>query len=179
MRHLLLILTTIVSLGAAAQSDSVVPDSLQQTRTFKFGYLSYDSVLQVIPGYQLARQQLAKLKVQYEAELKRAEDEFNRKYEEFLDGQKEFPRTIMLKRQTELKELMERNIAFKQTTRRELAKAETAAMSPLRQQLDKALAAIARERGYALIINTDSNACPFIDPMMGEDITDLILDALK
>jgi outer membrane protein len=168
-----------VSLAAAAQSDAVVVDSLPQTRAFKFGYLSYDSVLQAMPGYQLAQQQLADLKAQYEAELKRAEDEFNRKYEEFLDGQKEFPRSIMLKRQTELKELMERNMAFKQTTRQELAKAETDAMTPLRQRLNEALTSIARKRGYALIFNTDSNACPFIDPMMGEDINKLILDALQ
>lgn len=179
MRRLLLIFTTIVSLTVFAQGDSMVVDSQQQSSNFKFGYLNYDSVLQVMPGYQLVQQQLAELKTQYESELKRAEDEFNRKYEEFLDGQKEFPRTIMLKRQTELKDLMERNMAFKQTTRQELAKAETDAMTQLRQQLNEALATIARKRGYALIINTDSNACPFIDPTKGEDINKLILDALK
>lgn len=79
----------------------------------KFGYLSYDAVLKAMPEYAIAEQNLANLTAQYESEVKRAEDEFNTKYEQFLDGQHEFPQTILQKRQRELQDLMEKNIAFK------------------------------------------------------------------
>ena len=69
-----------------------------------------------------AQQKLSDLRAQYNAELQRVEQDFNTKYEEFLEGQREFPETILRKRQTELKELLERNIAFKNESRRELEK---------------------------------------------------------
>ena len=145
----------------------------------KIGFLSYDSALKAMPDYVVTQQKLANLRAEYDKELKRVEDEFNRKYEEFLDGQKDFPKTILYKRQTELKELMERNVTFKANSRRELAEAERAAMMPLRQALNGLLAEIAKERGFALILNTDADACPFIAPSMGEDINQIVHDALK
>ena len=119
------------------------------------------------------------LRAQYLAETKRVEDEFNRKYEEFLEGQRDFPRTILQKRQTELQELMEKNIQFKEKSREELAEAERQAMAPLRIRLIEQLGIIGRERGYAFIYDTDTKALNFINPAQGEDINQLVQDALK
>ena len=145
----------------------------------KFGFLSYEAALQSMPDYTLAQNKLADLKAQYQTEAKRVEDEFNRKYEEFLEGQREFPKTILQKRQSELQELMQKNIAFKQQGLDELAKAEQEAMAPLRIKLIEALGKIGRERGYAFIVDTDQKALPFINPAMGEDINQTVQDALK
>ena len=150
-----------------------------QENTFRFGYLSYDAVLQSMPEYTMVQQKLTKLNEQFQAETLRIEDEFNRKYEEFLDGQRDFPKTILQKRQSELQELMERNIAFKENSRAELAQAEKEAMAPLRIRLIEIVGKIGRERGYAFIIDTDKTALPFINPAMGEDINQLVKDALK
>jgi len=145
----------------------------------KFGFLSYEAALQSMPDYTLAQKKLADLKTQYQTEAKRVEDEFNRKYEEFLEGQREFPKTILQKRQSELQELMDKNIAFKQQGLEELARAEQEAMAPLRIKLIEALGKIGRERGYAFIVDTDQKALPFINPAMGEDINQTVQDALK
>ena len=145
----------------------------------KFGFLSYEAALQSMPDYTLAQNKLADLKAQYQSESKRVEDEFNRKYEEFLEGQREFPKTILQKRQSELQELMDKNIAFKQQGLAELARAEQEAMAPLRIKLIEALGKIGRERGYAFIVDTDQKAMPFINPAMGEDINQTVQDALK
>ena len=145
----------------------------------KFGFLSYEAALQSMPDYTLVQNNLADLKAQYQSEAKRVEDEFNRKYEEFLEGQREFPKTILQKRQSELQELMDKNIAFKQQGLAELARAEQEAMAPLRIKLIEALGKIGRERGYAFIVDTDQKAMPFINPAMGEDINQTVQDALK
>ena len=145
----------------------------------KFGFLSYEAALQSMPDYTLAQNKLAELKAQYQTEAKRVEDEFNRKYEEFLEGQREFPKSILQKRQSELQELMDKNIAFKQQGLDELARAEQEAMAPLRIKLIEALGKIGRERGYAFIVDTDQKALPFINPAMGEDINQTVKDALK
>ena len=153
--------------------------SAQENITMKSGFLSYEAALQSMGEYALVQKQMADLRTQYEAETKRVEDEFNAKYEDFLEGQREFPKTILQKRQTELQELMQKNIEFKQNSIQELAKAEQEAMAPLRIKLIETLGNIGRERGYAFIVDTDQKALPFINPAMGEDINQLVQNALK
>ena len=150
-----------------------------QENTFRYGYLSYDAVLQSMPEYTAVQQQMTKLREQYQAEMMRIKDEFNLKYEEFLEGQRDFPKTILQKRQSELQELMERNIAFKESSREELAQTEKSLMAPLKIRLIELLSKIGSERGYAFIIDTDKTALPFINPAMGEDINELVKNALK
>ena len=153
--------------------------SAQENITMKFGFLSYEAALQSMGEYALVQKQMVDLRTQYEAETKRVEDEFNAKYEDFLEGQREFPKTILQKRQTELQELMQKNIEFKENSIQELAKAEQEAMAPLRIKLIETLGNIGRERGYAFIVDTDQKALPFINPAMGEDINQLVQNALK
>jgi outer membrane protein len=180
MRRFLLIIISFLSLSAFAQGDGNVPqtDSLPAP-VVRFGYLSYDSALRAMPQYAVVHQQLTDLREAYRQEMSRVEQEFNEKYEAFLEGQRDFPRTILLKRQTELQQLMQRNIDFKAQAQRDLQQAETEAMQPLRQQLNDALATVARNQGLALIINTDSNACPFIDPLFGEDVQEAVQTLLS
>lgn len=145
----------------------------------KFGYLSYSQALQSMPDYALAKENLAKLEEQFETEMKRAEEEFNKKYEEFLEGQQEFAVSIRNKRQSELQELMQKNMAFKQEARRLLKNAEADAMKPLHEKLKAVLAKVGQQRGLAFILNTDGDALPYVDPAQGEDVTEVINSELS
>lgn len=170
MKRILLVIFACLAMTVQAQ---------ESVSLVKIGYLSYENALKAMPEYSLTQKQLAELKSQYEAELKRVEQEFNKKYEAFLEGQKDFPKTILYKRQTELKELMERNVNFKNNSIRELADAEQAAMEPLRKKLNELLADVAREHGYIIILNTDADACPYIAPSLSEDINSLVIKRLN
>lgn len=175
-RRLFVLLTfMILSLSSFAQDSMAVVNP----RAVRFAYLSYSQTLQSMPEYKLVQESLKKMRAQYEAEQKRAEQDFNIKYEAFLEGQRDFPETILRKRQTELKEIIERNIAFKAEVREQLSKAETEAMAPLKARLAAVLTRIGLERGYAFILNTDQNAVPFIHPGMGKDISGKVLEELK
>ena len=171
MKRVLFLFFMVAALTASAQTDS--------TQVFRFGFLSYETALKSMPQYAEVQQTLTQLKEQYQAETLRVEDEFNRKYEDFLEGQRDFPRTILQKRQTELQELMEKNIKFKENSRKELEDAERQAMAPLRIRLIETLSAIGRERGYAFIYDTDTKALPFLNISFGEDINQIVQDALK
>lgn len=145
----------------------------------RVAFFSYDEAMHVMPEYVAARKNLGLLRTKYDAEMKRAEDEFNNKYEEFLDGQRDFAPLILQKRQAELQELMQKNIAFKAKAERLFAQAEKEAMTPVHQKMKEVLQKIAKERGYAFIVNTDSNACPYIDAAMADDITTIVKAALQ
>ncbi len=144
-----------------------------------FGYLSYDQALKSMPEYLIVQKKLADLTAQYEAETKRVEDEFNTKYEQFLEGQRDFPPTILQKRQSELEELMEKNIAFKEESRQLLATAEKESMAPLHEKLAAAIQQVGTSRGLAFILNTDQNAVPFINPSIGIDVTEAVLQLIE
>ena len=180
---LVLILTGLTGYAQSVGSGSIPEISNLKSQTSNqdivIGYLSYDSVLQAMPDYAIVRQQMADLRAAYEKELKRVEDEFNQKYEAFLEGQRDFPRTILLKRQNELQELLQKNIAFKQQGQADLKKAEEEALLPLRQRLAEVLAAVARENKLLLIVNTDQNACPFIDPDRSCNVTEDVMRMLE
>ena len=167
----LFLMLAVATLTANAQD--------QQAPTLKFGYLSYDSVFQAIPDYAVVQANMAQLREKYEAEQKRVEDDFNKKYEEFLDGQATFPQTILQKRQSELQEMLDKNIAFKKESQRLLCKAECEAKAPLKEKLNAALVKVGQERGLAFILNTDVNATPWLNPALGEDITETVKAAVR
>ena len=144
-----------------------------------FGYLSYDSALVAMPQLAIVEKQMSDLQQAYDAEMKRVEDDFNQKYEAFLDGRKDFPRTILLKRQTELQQLLQQNIEFKAQCRQEMEKARREAMVPLQGRLAEAIATVARRHKLALVVNTDANACPFIEPALALDLNDEVRQLLR
>lgn len=145
----------------------------------KFGYFSYGEVFRAMPEYAIAERNLTQLQNQYEAEMKRAEEEFNKKYEEFLEGMQNFAAPIRQKRQAELQEIMEKNLSFKQEAQRLLEAARRDAYLPLKEKLLTAVKTLGAERGYALILNTDNDACPYLDPATSEDVTPLLKDVLR
>lgn len=149
-----------------------------QSQSFRFGYFSYQEALKAMPGYTIAQRHLDELKTKYDAETKRAEDEFNKKYEEFLDGQRDFAPSIRNKRQAELMDLMARNVAFKAEAKRLMDKATMDAYAPLKAQLTATVQQIGRDKGYAFVLNTDNDTAPYINPMLGDDISVAVREAV-
>lgn len=170
MKRILLVIFACIALTAQAQDN---------TQVLRFGYLSYEAALKAMPENAAVLMKMDSLRSAFQEELQRVENEFNRKYEDFLEGQKDFPRTILLKRQTELQEMLQKNIQFKQQSIDELKQTETLLMAPLRTRLNAAIATVAREQHLALVINTDANACPFIEPTMGVDVTEAVEQLLS
>ena len=146
-----------------------------QAAALRYGYLSVDSVLHSLPDYTIAKHKLSDLKAKYDAEMKRVEDEFNTKYQFFLQDQQELAPSILQKRQAELQELMDKNVAFKAKARQLLQEAEPEALSPIRDKVTTAIRLVGEQRGLALVLNTDNNAAPFLNPTFGEDITAAVL----
>ena len=167
MKKLILFLLLLATMPAMAQGE------------LKFGFLSYNIVMQAMPEYAAMQNSMAELREKYEAEQKRVENDFNKKYEEFLDGQKSFPKTILQKRQSELQEMLDKNVAFKKESQRLLKQAEEDAMAPIMVRLAETLDAIGKVRGYAFIVNIDEKVALWLNPSQGEDITATVIEQLK
>lgn len=165
-----LLLALIPFLGVSAQDEGV--------RVPQFGYISYNEVFQQMPEYQKAQEDFAALKAKYDAETTRSEDEFQRKFAEFLQGQKDFPPSILQKRQAELQELMDKSVNFRRESRKLLRQAEAELQRPVAEKLDEAIKAVGAELGLIFVLNTDGNSLPFVHPQVGVDITRPVLSKL-
>lgn len=181
-KNLLFLAFALFALSASAQQNPAV--GAQQATTaaqpvLRFGYFSFEQVFHTMPGYAIAKHNMDELRGKYDEETKRVETEFNSKYEEFLDGQRSYAKSILEKRQAELRELMEKNIAFKAEASRLLKKAEEEAYAPLKAKMNAALQQIGKENGFAFILNTDNNATPYLSAEMGVDITEALKEKIK
>ncbi len=187
-KSLIAILALLLPLFANAQ-DVAVNDSVQATaevpevqdtiaRTVRFGYISYSAALKAMPEYAVAMIDLDSLKAVYDKEVESSEAELNKRFAEYIDGQATFPENILLKRQKEIQMLVNQSIEFKQEAQQLLTNAEKALLQPLHDRLNAALAKVGADCNYAFILNTDNNACPFINAAQGEDVTDVVMTIL-
>lgn len=144
--------------------------------SFKIGCFSYNEVLSQMTDYSAAQTSLQQLREQYAAELKSAEDEFNEKYEVFLDQQSTFNDAIKQKRMADLQALLDRNIQFRKESERLLEQAEKDLMAPLHAKLKSAINALGKSGGYLILVNTDSNAVPYFADGISEDVTTQLLE---
>ena len=147
----------------------LAPCTMQAQTTIKYGTIHYDSLLVGLPQYAQVQQRMEELHKKYESETAYNEQNFKRLFAEFLQGQKDFPQNILMKRQRDLQEQMEKSIAFRKEADALLRAAEADMMKPLRKMLDELIRNVGLERGYEMIINLDTPAYPFLHPSVAED----------
>lgn len=170
LKKILLIALFVIPVSMFAQT-TMLPIQQATTVPPKFGYLSYNEIFKAMPEYADAQESLNILKAKYDAEIKRADEEFNKKYAEFLQDQKDFPQNILVRRQKELQQLMEKSIEFKNEIKGLLSEAQKEMTKPVTDKLNGVLSTIGSQHGFEYILNTDSNAYPYINPSYGLDIT--------
>lgn len=176
-----IIALVIASAGFSQTIEEPLPTNPQQQPAPvqpRFGYLDYRAVFEAMPGYAEAQKSLEQIKAKYDSETAHNEENFKRMYLEFLQGQKDFPQTIMLKRQKELQEAMENGVKFRNQVKDLLDKAQQELEKPLLTKLDSAISLVGKERGYDVIVNTSDRIFPFINTVTGEDVTELVKQKL-
>lgn len=144
----------------------------------KFGYFSNSEVLEALPQYNRAAEDYKLLKQRCNDEIERNKLELTRSYVAFLNGQKDFPEPILRKRQKELQQLVDNSIAFRDQLKVWLQQAKDSLFAPCYGMVDNALARVCTEMQLAYAVDTDNNVYKFINPSLGENITQDIINAV-
>ena len=126
-------------LGAMAQS--------------KFAHMNSQEVITVMPEFTKAQADLDAMSKQYQDEMKRTEDEFNKKYQEFLAQADSLPQNIAERRQKELQDMAQRQQQFQQEAYQAMEKAQQEAMVPIYKKLDDAVQAVGKAEGVVYIFD--------------------------
>lgn len=186
-KYALIICALICSMTAMAQTDSSIVETdhvnqnpnTPQNVIIRFGYLNYTDVIKTMPEYKQAMAEMDTIKATYDKEVTISEAELNKRFTEYIEGQKTFPENILLKRQKEIQLLIEQGVKFKEEAKKLLTKAEKEIMAPVYKRLDDVLLKVGTKHNLAFILNTDNNSCPFINPKLGTDITEIVISELE
>lgn len=163
---LLLLLLLAPILPAAAQNAA------------RYGCLSRQALLRQMPETHRAQQELDSLHAQFDRETQYNEVGFQRQFSEFLQVQKSLSEPLLRKRQADLQVAMERALAFRREGQALLDDARKRLFRPIEERLDTAIRVVGAERGYDLVIDTDSSAAPYVSPTLSEDATPFVREKL-
>lgn len=158
--------------GPAVQHTTAEP-------SISIAVFSYERCWESMFEVTKVKTEIENLRNQYAAELKRAETDFNAKYEDFLEQQSKLASSIRNKRQAELQKIVEENLAFKAKAQETLASTEAAKLAPVKEKLQKTIETVAKEGKYNMVLNCDNNSIPYVDNVKIVDITSTIISKLK
>lgn len=154
----------------------VLPAAAQNAA--RYGCLSRQALLRQMPETRRAQQELDSLRAQFDRETQYNEAGFQRQFSEFLQVQKSLSEPLLRKRQADLQVAMERALAFRREGQALLDDARKRLFRPIEERLDAAIRVVGAERGYDLVIDTDSSAAPYVSPTLSEDATPFVHEKL-
>jgi outer membrane protein len=115
---------------------------------------------------------------QYEDDMKRVQEEFQKKFTAFQEEQANLPKNILERRQNELQQLQERGMQMGQDAQRELEKAWMEMLEPIAKKIDDAIKAVGQEGSYVYIFDLSSTQIPYVSETLSTDITGAVKSKL-
>lgn len=139
----------------------------------KFAHVNSAVIINAMPEYTKARTDLEALAKQYEDELKRIQDEFRTKLEDYQKNGETLPETMKQRRQQELQDLDTRMTQYRQTAEEDLSKQESTKLAEISEKVGKAIKEVGTAGGYVYIMDVTSGI-PFINETLSTDVTDQV-----
>ena len=137
----------------------------------KFGHIKTQEILTVMPEYTKAQTDIQTMQKQYEDEMKRLQDEINKKFAAYQQEQANLPKNIQERRQKELQELNERGMQMGQDAQQQLQQSWLQMLEPIAKKIDDAIKAVGQEGGYIYIFDLNATQIPFINETYSTDVT--------
>ena len=140
----------------------------------KFGHIKTQEILTIMPEYTKAQTDIQTMQKQYEDEMKRLQDEINKKFAAYQQEQANLPKNIQERRQKELQELNERGMQMGQDAQQQLQQSWMQMLEPIAKKIDDAIKAVGQEGGYIYIFDLNATQIPFINETQSTDVTSAV-----
>ena len=142
-------------------------------QNLKFGHINAQEIITVMPEFTKAQNDIQTLEKQLTAELQRAQEEFNKKYQDIQQAiaKDSLPPNIAERRQKELQDMMQRQEQFQQDAQQQMAKAQNDAMAPIYQKLDNAIKAVGAAEGVIYIFDLARTSIPYVNESQSINLT--------
>lgn len=128
LKKIALLIMLVLPMGVFAQN-------------LKFGHINAQEIITVMPEFTKAQNDLQTLNTQLTNEIKRTQEEFNKKYQEFQQAisKDSLPPNIAERRQKELQDMMQRQEQFQQDASQQMEKAQNDLLAPVYKKMDDAI----------------------------------------
>ena len=138
----------------------------------KFGHVNTTTLIQAMPEYTKAMEDMQKMQKELEEEFTHMQSEFQTKYEEYEKNPPTIE-SIKQRKEQELQELNNRMQQFAQNSQTDLQKAQQEKMAPILKKVQDAIKEVGAAGGYVYIMDT-SSGIPFINETISTDVTSQI-----
>jgi outer membrane protein len=129
-----------------------------QAQTLKFGHINSSQLLREMPEREAAQRQLEREARSLGEELENLQVEYNNKLQSYVEVQDTLTPTVRNLRERELRELQSRIQEFQANAQEDLQAREMELIQPIFEKIEKAIAEVARERGYIYVFDIDANS---------------------
>jgi outer membrane protein len=136
----------------------------------KFAHVNTATIIQAMPEYTAAQNEMQTLTKTYEDELKRMQDEFKSKLDDYEKNQATLPDAVKQRRESELQDLNQRMQQYYQTSQEELQKAQQTKMQAITAKVTEAIKEVGTAGGYVYVMDVTSGI-PFINETLSTDVT--------
>ncbi|KAA6349239.1 hypothetical protein EZS27_003350 [termite gut metagenome] len=140
----------------------------------KFGHVSSQEIIALMPELTKAQNELQALDKQYTNEIQKINDEFQKKYQDFLDVKDSLPQNISDRRQKELQDILQRSEQYQQDAQQGMSQKQQELMTPIYQKLDNAISAVGAAHGLIYIFDLNRTAIPYVNTHQSIDVTSLV-----
>ena len=148
-----------------------------QTQAQKIRHVSLDSVIKAMPESDSAKKQYSNYAGQLQAQFQSFQDEFQKKYNDYMANQASYTGIIKQTKQKELQDMQERIQEFQQTAQLSLQKFGDSIQKPVIIKAKAAISAVAKEGQYKYIL--DTGAASFVlYSEEGDDVYDAVIKKL-
>lgn len=136
----------------------------------KFGHFNSATIIQAMPEYTKGQQEIETMRKQFEDDLKRQQDEFNKKTQEYQAQHDSLPTNIQQRREQELSDMYQRIQQNYQDNQSALQKASSEKMQAITTKVLDAVKAIGESDGYVYIMDV-TGGIPYISTTLSTDVT--------
>jgi len=124
----------------------------------KLGHLNSNDLMAVMPGRDSAEKVLNDYAKNLQDQLNAMMNEFQTKYQEYLDNSEKYLEPVKKAKEKELVDLQNRVEEFKNQSQELLSKKEQELIQPLIDKAKKAISDVAKERGYTYIFDVSAGS---------------------
>lgn len=140
MKKLIVLLLMILPLGVFAQE-------------MKVAIVNSQELIMALPDFAQFQKTMATFESEYNTELKRLQDEYEKKYKDYVAQQDSLTENIKVRRMQELQDIEQRTQNFMQVTQQEAQKKSQDLLAPIQEKVKKAIKEVGDEKGFTYIMD--------------------------
>lgn len=117
-----------------------------------------------LPDKASATERLKSLNENYKQELQIMQNEYNKKYSDFITYQESLAESIKLRRMQELTDLENRIQNFTKLAQKDIEEHEQLLLEPIKLKINDAINAVGIEQNFTVIYDLDDTGIVFVSP---------------